>query len=300
MNNPIICVGGVLWETTFHVDEIPGRGIKLLPRSARQLASGMAPSAAAAIARLGGGVELWALLGADANGAACLANLAEDGIGTTQLRTLPQGRTPFSTVLIDPAGERLVVPFFDPELFAQAVPLPLERVAQAAAVLADVRWQAGAEALLRHARAHGVPAVLDADFAPLPVLHALMPLADHVLLSETALEVLCPGQPPAAALPALAATLPAAQVVGVTLGEHGALIWQPTAGLSHHPTLRITPVDTLNAGDIWHGAYVLGLVRGMPLAERVRFANVAAAIKCERPGARLGAPSMAEVMARLG
>ena len=46
----VICIGGVLWETSFLVDEIPGRGVKLLPRGMQQIASGMAVSAARGVA----------------------------------------------------------------------------------------------------------------------------------------------------------------------------------------------------------------------------------------------------------
>ncbi|UPG72951.1 PfkB family carbohydrate kinase [Roseomonas gilardii subsp. gilardii] len=298
----IICIGGVLWETSFLVDEIPGRGMKLLPRGMQQIASGMAVSAAAAIARLGHPVELWSLVGQDANGRACLDNLAADGIDVGHLLRLPEARTPVSTILVDPAGERLVVPYFDPRLYAAPLALPLERLEGAGAVLVDMRWADAGEVAMRHARSLGVPTVLDADLAPPERLRRLMPLADHVLLSEVALDALSGGQPPDGALRGLIAELPGAAVVGVTLGPEGALVWERAAPdlLQSFPAERIQAVDTLNAGDIWHGAYVHGLVRGLGTRERVRFAHAAAAIKCERPGGRLGAPTLAEVLSRLG
>lgn len=297
----VVCVGGVLWETIFSVDEIPGRGVKLLPRDARQLASGMAPCAAATIARLGQPVELWSLVGDDANGSTCRASLAQEGIDVEHMRTVQGVGTPFSTILVDPNGERLIVPYFDPRLHVPRMGLPLDRIDDAKAVLVDVRWLEGSAAALRRARERGVPGVLDADLAPRSVLEQLLPLAGHVLFSEVALYSLVSGGSPQAALREVAAGLAQAEVVGVTLGQHGALIWQrhePDA-LAHFPAHPVRPVDTLNAGDVWHGAYVYGLVNGMPMAPRVHFANVAAAIKCERPWGRLGAPRLAEVLSRL-
>lgn len=298
---PIVCVGGVLWETIFSVDVIPGRGVKLLPRAARQLASGMAPSAAAAIARLGHTVELWALAGDDANGRTCKSSLADVGIGIDQLLLIPGIETPFSTILVDPAGERLVVPYFDPNLAARQTVLPLDRIANAKAVLVDVRWLDGSEVVLREARKANVPTILDADLAPKEILLRLLPLADHVLFSEAALCSLVAGGSPESALRQIASTLGHASVVGVTLGAHGALIWQrdDPHEVVHYPGLSVRAVDTLNAGDVWHGAYVYGLVSDWPMAQRVNFANVAAAIKCERPWGRLGAPRLDEVLARL-
>jgi sulfofructose kinase len=44
-------------------------------------------------------------------------------------------------------------------------------------------------------------------------------------------------------------------------------------------------VDTTGAGDAFHGAYALGLARGLPLAEILRLASAAGALACTRAGA---------------
>ena len=301
MSETIICVGGVVLESIFNVDTIPGRGVKLMPRSAMQLASGMAPSAAASIVRLGGQASLWGACGNDANGRTVRQQLSAEGIAVEALVEVQGGVTAFSSILVDTRGERLVVPYFDPTLRGAIHHLPAAEVGRAAAVLADVRWVEGAELALRLARESSVPTVLDADVAAPEVLWQLLPLADHVLFSEPALQSLADGAPAHQALQFIVARLPKAQVIGVTLGSDGALIWarQGDPVLAHYPGHAVRVVDTLNAGDVWHGAYALGLVRAMPLAQRVQFANAAAAIKCERPWGRLGAPTLREVCARL-
>jgi sulfofructose kinase len=58
-------------------------------------------------------------------------------------------------------------------------------------------------------------------------------------------------------------------------------------------------VDTLGAGDVWHGAFALALAEGRPERQAVRFASAAAALKCTRFGGRNGAPRRAEVDAFL-
>jgi sulfofructose kinase len=57
----------------------------------------------------------------------------------------------------------------------------------------------------------------------------------------------------------------------------------------------VKALDTLAAGDTWHGAFALALAEGADIAAAARFANVAAAIKCTRFGGRLGSPTRAEV-----
>jgi sulfofructose kinase len=296
----IISLGCAFWDTIFKVDEIPRHGTKVLAEQVVQAASGMATAAAATIARLGGAVELWTRIGDDATGDAYLKDLAGERVGIDHVRRVPGGRTWISTILVDRDGERLVVPYIDPTLDTDAAWLPLDRVADAGAVLADVRWVDGARALLARARAEGVPTVLDADIAPPDLLRGLIPLADHVLFSEPALQSLVPGASTGEALAVMARDLDAT-VVGVTCGARGTLIRQRgDPVVLEVPSIPIVVQDTLNAGDVWHGAYVHGLVEGWPLKRRVRLANIAAAIKCERFGGRLGAPGLAEVIARAG
>jgi len=296
----IICLGCAFWDTIFKVGEIPRHGTKVLAEQAVQAASGMATAAAATIARLGGAVELWTRIGDDATGDAYLQNLASERVDTDHVRRVPGGRTWISSILVDRTGERLVVPYADPTLDPDPAWLPLERVAGAGAVLVDMRWVEGTEVLLAWARREGVPTVLDADIAPPDLLRRLIPLADHVLFSEPALLSLVPGASTDEALGVIAQELDAA-VIGVTCGARGTLVRQRGDRVALEvPSIPILVRDTLNAGDVWHGAYVHGLVEGWPVTRRVWFANVAAAIKCERFGGRLGAPGLDEVIARAG
>ncbi|HVP07522.1 MAG TPA: PfkB family carbohydrate kinase, partial [Candidatus Acidoferrum sp.] len=62
-----------------------------------------------------------------------------------------------------------------------------------------------------------------------------------------------------------------------------------------HPAFRVKNVDTTGAGDSFHAGYLYGLLRGWPLEERLRFGAATAALKCTRPGARTGAPTLAAV-----
>ncbi len=295
----IICLGSALWDTIFKVEAIPSAGIKVLPSLAVQAASGMATSAAVTLARLGASVELWARLGADETGQRFIREISEEGVNTDFLRPMPGVATPFSSIIVDAAGERAVIPYFDPAMPSDASWLPLARVAHAAAVLVDVRWAEGAAALLQEARRCQIPAVLDADTAPLHVLQSLVPLATHLLFSEPALQIYQPGLAPEAALKAIASTHDAA-VVGVTLGPDGAMLWQRSTGqLLHVPAPAITAVDTLNAGDVWHGTFVWALLQGWPMDKVLRWANMAAAMKCEVFGGARGAPRLPALQARL-
>jgi sulfofructose kinase len=61
------------------------------------------------------------------------------------------------------------------------------------------------------------------------------------------------------------------------------------------PAPRIEAIDTLAAGDVFHGALALRLAEGAGIEEAARFACIAASLKCTRFGGRLGCPSRVEV-----
>ncbi|HEX7548494.1 MAG TPA: PfkB family carbohydrate kinase, partial [Candidatus Methylomirabilis sp.] len=53
------------------------------------------------------------------------------------------------------------------------------------------------------------------------------------------------------------------------------------------------------AGDVFHGAFLYGLLQGWEVGDILRFANAVSALKCTRLGGRAGIPTLAEVQAFL-
>ena len=81
----------------------------------------------------------------------------------------------------------------------------------------------------------------------------------------------------------------------ITLEEHGCLY---TSGneIKIMPGLKLTPVDTTGAGDIFHGAFTYGLANGFDMDKIVTFANIAAGLSVTKMGSRLSIPTLSEVM----
>ncbi|HVX82373.1 MAG TPA: PfkB family carbohydrate kinase [Devosiaceae bacterium] len=290
----VVCCGAATLDTIFKVDRLPSGPGKVLPSAAVQVAHGMASSAAATVARLGGRSLLLARVGADTVGEEIVRGLAVAGIDCRHVRRVPGAASPVCTVVVDDEGERLVLAHYDPALGDDPGWLPLELVETAGAVLVDVRWPAGAAEVLGAARRAGIPAVLDLDTGPRPALEMLLPLATHVIASEPAARFLT------GAADAMAATAALAWLhegfVAVTAGAEGCWFFDRSLDQAIHVAApRVAAVDTLAAGDVFHGAFVLGLVEGEPPARALRFASVAAALKCRSFGGRLGTPTRAEV-----
>ncbi|MEO8006460.1 MAG: PfkB family carbohydrate kinase [Betaproteobacteria bacterium] len=303
MGNPVsrqrvICVGHAALDRVFTVDSWPGASGKIAAHHFEEAGGGMSANAAAAIARLGAQAIFWGPTGDDAIAVAIHAQLVADGVDATGLRRFAGHTSSHSAVIVDARGERLVVGLRGSALQASAEWLPLEMIGAAGAVLADVRWPAGAQKALRAARGAGVPAILDGEIADADVLSELGRCADHVVFSQRGLEEFS-GTDVESGLRKMMGF--GARVVAVTLGGAG-VAWMESSepnNLHRCPAFSVDVVDTLAAGDVFHGAYALALAEGAGIGDAMRFASAAAAIKCTRPGGRRGAPNRSEVEALL-
>ncbi len=90
-----------------------------------------------------------------------------------------------------------------------------------------------------------------------------------------------------------------AGVVTVTLGAKGSVTYRGGEIIAV-PAFAVEAVDTTGAGDVFHGAYVFGLLRGWALREVILFASAVAAMKCRRMGGRAGIPTLEEARTFLG
>jgi len=294
MSKPILCVGALAMDTIFRLESLPDRPGKFLPLEAVDVAEGMAAAQAASIARLGGAAALWASAGDDAIGDRLVAQIAAEGVDCALVRRVAGARSGFSSIFMDVRGERMIVPKYDADLMAP--PRAAPDLSGFAAVMVDVRWPGAAELALRAARAAGLPGILDADVGPRDVIERLVGLASHVVASEGGAALLTGARTPQQAAARLSSGH--AGFFAVTAGEQGCW-WGAGGTVRHTPAPQVEAIDTLAAGDVFHGAFAFGLVAGWPMAETLRFASAAAALKCTRFGGRLGAPTRAEVEAFL-
>ncbi|MER9262939.1 PfkB family carbohydrate kinase, partial [Mesorhizobium sp. M0619] len=193
MNRPVklLSVGALTLDTILRVETLPTHQGKFIASDGIQIASGMATSAACAARRLGAEVFLWASAGDDAVGDQLLAGIEAEGVDCGFVRRVEGARSALAAILVDAHGERIIVPFYDPKAQADPEAVPVADLSGFDAVLVDVRWPGAAALALTAARDAGCPAILDADTAPLEVLEHLLPLASHIVASETAARIVC-------------------------------------------------------------------------------------------------------------
>jgi sulfofructose kinase len=286
----VIAVGLAVMDKIFTVPEMPASPIKVFASSYAEIGGGPAATGSVAVARLGGAVDLWTRVGDDEIGRRIVEELR--GWGVAPVVSPQKGiASNVSGVIVDRHGERMIISFTDPGLDPNPSWLPLDELS-ADALLADVRWPEGSLLALRRARELGIPTILDADLAPADVLDALLPHADFAIFSEPALARYAATGDRALALAHCRGGC--GGVIGVTVGAEG-FLWLEEGRIRQHGGFQVCVVDTLGAGDVFHGAFALAVAEGRGVAEAAAFANAASALKCTRPGGRAGIPTRAEV-----
>lgn len=142
----------------------------------------------------------------------------------------------------------------------------------------------------KKARAGGIPAMLDAGRVREGMIETAS-LCEYVVASEEFAKTL--GWDGDSGAFQKRAERIGAGIVTVTLGERGSVTY---AGgrILEIPAFSVGVVDTTGAGDVFHGGYVFGLLRGWDLEKTLFFASAVAAIQCREMGGRRGIPSLSE------
>lgn len=79
-----------------------------------------------------------------------------------------------------------------------------------------------------------------------------------------------------------------------TLGDKGCVVcWED--GYYFAKGYKVEVVDTLGAGDVYHGGYIFAMMQGMRPDECAQFANAVSAIKCTGIGGRAATPTLSMV-----
>jgi sugar/nucleoside kinase (ribokinase family) len=295
----ILCIGMPVRDLTFRIAELPLRGFKVNASHFEEIAGGNALNAAIGIVRLGGRASICGPMGdvRETSSRYIFDRLAHEGIDTRHIVHMPNLVTPISNIMIDPSGERTIVTFRDPGLWKVKLPDADTLLRDCAAILTENRCAEFCTDLCAEARRRGIPVVVDVDRA-MSLREGLLTASSHLIFSSEALQATAGVADDAAALKKVAKLTPS--FLAGTRGPRGT-IWLDARGeLKETPAFPVHTVDTLGAGDIFHGAFTLAITEGADVPTALRFASAAAALKCTRFGGAFACPQRPEVEALLG
>jgi ribokinase len=254
---------------------------------------GPASTALVTLSRFGISTSFLGSISDDFFGREILKGLKDESVDITCLKMTQGFQSQFAFIAIDEkTGNRNIfwrrgsAPFLDPEdielgVFQNAEFLHLD----------DLMIAANIEAA-RQARDMGLQVVMDAGSMHDNVLD-LLPLIDVLIASQNfTTPIIGEGATPEESLSALRKFCTGDIIV--TLGSKGSM------GLTDNEIVfqeafPINAIDTTGAGDVYHGAYIYGLINGWKMKECMRFASATAGLKCLDIGARKGIPTLDSV-----
>ncbi|MBR0739887.1 sugar kinase [Bradyrhizobium liaoningense] len=290
----ILCIGIPVRDLTFRVEALPERGSKANASHLAEICGGNALNAAIAISRLGGRVAFAGPMGdaRETSSGFILERMEAEGIDTTHVVRMPGLTTPVSAIMIEPSGERTLTIYRDPGLWTVKLPDADELLADCRAVLIESRCGAFATSLCTEARRRGIAVIVGVD-RPMALQDGLLTTASHLLFASEQVQETADIADDGEALKRLAGLTPA--FLAATRGPRGTIWLNEEGELEETPAFPVQAVDTLGAGDVFHGAFTLGLAEGKGAREALRFAAAAAALKCTRHGGGQAAPQRIEV-----
>ncbi|MEN8113810.1 MAG: PfkB family carbohydrate kinase [Actinomycetota bacterium] len=287
----VAAVGLAVLDYVFSVPTHPERGRKTFATSLTEVGGGPAANAAVTVAALGGSARFVGRIGDDSIGDRIVADFARWGVDTSRTGRVAGVPSPISSVIVDPDGERTIVNHTDPRLHAADDVVTHDDLAGADAVLADLRWPAGATSALRLAAQLGIPSVLDFDQTS-QFDDDVLALPTYIIFAAPALAAVAGTDDPSQGL--LRVVERTGSWIGVTLGSAG-IMWLNHGSVVHTPAFDVDTVDTLGAGDVFHGAFAHAVADGHNVDDALQRAAATAAIKCSRFGGRDGIPTESEV-----
>lgn len=294
----VLAVGGAAVDLALTLDHLPGYDEKVLGDFVGYLPGGPAANFACAGSRLGLRVASLSNVGDDERGRMVIDEFTRFGVDTSLVQALDGTRTNFTVIMTDPTGEKAIVyvPMFRDVFRLDLAESVLPRTRYLYMMPSDHEQFL---ALARLAHANGAEVMVDVEATVVGNRDALSRVLSEVDIASFNRNgfITATGEEPSVEAARRVLSLGPRTVV-VTLGAEGALAVtrDESAGWPGH---RVPVVDSTGAGDTFNAAYVWATVRGMPLLDRVRFANAAAALAVTGAGPRGRLPTQAEVEAFL-
>ena len=258
-------------DLAVNVDVFPkpngGTGINAMSwQGGGKVATGMV-----AAARLGAKCAMMGAVGSDDYGEFCLRDFERHGIDISGMKTRQGETTSLSIVLSDRETQGRSIVYRS----GTASPPTLEEIEER--ILTGCQWF-----FISHAT-HVADSYSSEMMENIGII-------DVFIASEFFYKVLFRGKEEAFEANCREVQKMGPSIVVFTLGAKGCVGYSEEDGFFQMPSFAVDVQDTVGAGDVFHGAYTVGLLRGLSSKEAARLATGVSCIKCTRIGGRAGIP----------
>ncbi len=289
----VIGVGAAVVDYIGVVDRYPDPDTQIEMQSFSKQTGGNVATALVTLARLGVDTGFLGKFGDDELGRQVHAGLLDHGVNLDGSIIQAGGSMGFAFIIVEAGtGRRTILWTGDGKAHLTAEELNHQLILSSQYLHLDHYSIDAAIAAAKIAKQGGVQVVLDAESVH-PDIESLLPLVDVLIVCaafaceytgcddcEDALNFLHKNT--------------AAHTVAITAGDEGSYC-RDNAGTHRQLAFPVSALDTTGCGDVYHGAFIYGLIEQWPLARIAEFASAAAALNCRALGGQSGIPDLAEV-----
>lgn len=254
---------------------------------------GQAASAMVILSRLGYRAKYVGKVGGDEIGRFSLGSIESEGVDVGDVRVVEDVTNQLAMIIVDTSRDERTILWHRPDEIAT---LPEEVradvVSAGRVLLVDGHDAPAAARAAELARERGTLVVMDAESVK-EGTRELVERVDVVLASREFPARLTGETNLDRSFEMILAMGP--RVVGVTLGRLGSIVMLKDGSVYGSGAFDVEVVDTTGAGDVYHGAFIAGLLEGWRVERTVDFANAAASLNCTGLGARAAPRSRQEV-----
>ncbi len=287
--NEIVGIGACVMDTLITVPHYPAEDTKLRATGSKPAGGGPVATGLVAASKLGCAAGYIGVLSEDAGGKFLIEDFKKYGVSTENVTTV-SGRRSFTSVIWLSAETTSRTCVFDK---GDLPPLTLteaqkEAIANARLLMIDGNEMDAAEEACQIARQSGTKVLYDAGGLYAGV-ERLLPLADFLIPSkefalghtgcrtvEKAAEKLYRTYSP--------------EAVVITCGKDGGVLYDGKE-LYRYPIYPAEVVDSNGSGDVFHGAFAAGFIKGFDTRKCCHFSSAVSGLKCTGIGARESVPA---------
>lgn len=292
-SNTVIGLGTAVVDYIGVVAEHPAADTQVELQKFSKQPGGNVATALVTLARLGVQTGFLGKFGDDELGRFVENRMLAEGIDLSSSLTQTGGSMGFAFIIVESgSGRRTILWTNDGKSHLQLSEIDTDAILASQYLHLDHYSIHAAIAAAKIARTGNVQVVLDAEAMPSGI-EILLPLVDVLIVCADFARNYCQCDSLQEALDTLHDTTNA-HTVAITDGENGS--YCRDASQTHRQVaFKVEPVDTTGCGDVYHGAFIFGLIEGWPLPQISRFASAAAALNCRALGGQAAIPSRSEV-----
>lgn len=297
MKYDVVGIGGVTVDHLNVVDKFPEINQKTVPLYSDIQGGGQSANAIACLGRLGAKTAMIGTVGDGSIGECAKDTMIAENVDVSPIVT-QKGRDPaLSSIIIEKdAGTRTIIADRGALSHIPITDKMYEVLDQTRFVHSDAHFPEENLKLIKYAKEKGVKICLDAE-PHTPNSEEFVKYADFLIVSRSFVKAKYKDDYEKALHDFIDQ---GAELAVITLGKYGAIGCERDKDIYSVNEYEVEPIeDTTGAGDVFHGAFLYGLLQDWDFKKTMNFSNVCGALKCMKIGARRGMPTLEHAMKHL-